>query len=317
MSDWLYSLQMQDVVSSAQPGGTVSPAPIAALTAELLYAWDKTDRHDLRYWAIDTEKTFGRVFARPVVNVSKTLRDVAQLVVRETGDATVTFIAQMKDAVGKTVALLKDNPRDAVPHLLTMVVASLVISGATEGDGAAPDLDLIFGVGARRDILAHSIVSGAALDTSFLSLASLVSLVHAHLPKDHARIWDALHQHAGEILSAANKGASVGMSYRFLVDGLVEVVKTGDRAMHERAHARLLRQKRFRIDERIRTNLTQDEYAVLRRYGTWLQALATGEIPPLTALNARFVEVANGTRQPESEHEIAWSRYMLLRSSLA
>ena len=47
--------------------------------------------------------------------------------------------------------------------------------------GGAPDLDLVFGIGAHRSIFSHSILMGSALETAFLSLLRLVRLTHKNL----------------------------------------------------------------------------------------------------------------------------------------
>lgn len=41
-----------------------------------------------------------------------------------------------------------------------------------------------------------------------------------------------------------------------------------------------------------------------------MQALATGALPPISAAQQRFVEVAQGKRMPFSLHEKAWFKYL-------
>lgn len=41
-----------------------------------------------------------------------------------------------------------------------------------------------------------------------------------------------------------------------------------------------------------------------------MQALATGALPPISAAQQRFVEVAQGHRMPVSLHEKAWFKYL-------
>ena len=59
----------------------------------------------------------------------------------------------------------------------------LVVSGGPDGDGGAPDLDLMFGIGAHRSVFSHSILMGASLETGLLALLRLTQLVHAKLPE--------------------------------------------------------------------------------------------------------------------------------------
>jgi uncharacterized protein YifE (UPF0438 family) len=56
-----------------------------------------------------------------------------------------------------------------------------------------------------------------------------------------------------------------------------------------------------------------EELALLRKHGHWMQALALGRIQPLTEAQRRFVEVAAGKAKPEAVHERAWVRLMTRR----
>lgn len=53
-----------------------------------------------------------------------------------------------------------------------------------------------------------------------------------------------------------------------------------------------------------------EELEALEQCGHWLQALATGALPPISAAQQRFVEVARGQRMPVSLHEKAWFKYL-------
>ena len=53
-------------------------------------------------------------------------------------------------------------------------------------------------------------------------------------------------------------------------------------------------------------DLGKDEAALLRRYGHWMEALASGTIQPTTPDQAHFVEVAAGESEPRSDFERAW-----------
>lgn len=53
-----------------------------------------------------------------------------------------------------------------------------------------------------------------------------------------------------------------------------------------------------------------EELEALEQYGHWLQALASGALPPISPAQQRFVEVAQGQRMPVSLHEKAWFKYL-------
>jgi hypothetical protein len=53
-------------------------------------------------------------------------------------------------------------------------------------------------------------------------------------------------------------------------------------------------------------DLTTSERELLARCGYWLEALANGELAPLTDAQERFVAAAQGRAAPASEHERAW-----------
>jgi uncharacterized protein YifE (UPF0438 family) len=54
---------------------------------------------------------------------------------------------------------------------------------------------------------------------------------------------------------------------------------------------------------------SDDEIAILEKYGHWFQALETGELMPYTDLQKEFVRVARGERGPFSVAEKAWFKY--------
>ncbi|KQP21391.1 hypothetical protein ASF45_04245 [Pseudorhodoferax sp. Leaf265] len=105
---------------------------------------------------------------------------------------------------------------------MTTVLVALIVSGGPDGDGGAPDLDLMVGIGAHRSWLSHSILAGAALEGMLRAMLELVRMVHDKLPEEREPVWDLLYQRAAELTEAANRGVSLGVSYHLGVDGLVE-----------------------------------------------------------------------------------------------
>lgn len=218
---------------------------IHALRAELLHAWTQSSRGDLQRWGLSVGKDFARSSVRRVKNIAGLVRHIHRRVETEVvgvaravrDDRTKEHIVgrakaasrQVQDAYAGTAKSIRDfarafreNPQEAGVRLATTVIVSLLVSGGPDGDGGAPDLDLAFGIDAHRSILSHSILMGAALETGVLALLSLVQLTHSKLPTKHDPVWDVLHAHANDIALAASRGASVGMAYHLLVDGLVQ-----------------------------------------------------------------------------------------------
>lgn len=241
----------------------LTPLPVRAevdsrlnrLAAELQYAWDRTDASVARQWGADAAGAFGGALKRRVTSIFKFAGKVAtgtwgeaRAAAQAHGDgrlakhlsdrasAAVQFstdlAAQVKLSTAQVARLVQSNPREAVPQLLTLVATSLVVAGGVDGDGGAPDLDLMFGIGAHRSILSHSVLMGAALETGVLSLVRLVQLVHERLPADRDPLWDEVLRHAGPLGLAANQGASIGMAYHLFVDGLLQPGAYHDLPVH-------------------------------------------------------------------------------------
>lgn len=224
---------------------TLPDQRLQRLQRELRYALAQTRRSDLLAWGADSGKTLATAATRRVKNVLQLLHGGTRFVGGEasTGwrawqrgelaghsqqraatamEATRNGYAQLRDFAGRTAQALKDQPQDTGVHLLTLVLTSLLVSGGPDGDGGAPDLDLMLGIDAHRSILSHSILMGAALEAGLLSLLGLVRLVHQHLPELHDPLWDSIDSQAADITLVVSHGASIGMAYHLLVDGLVQ-----------------------------------------------------------------------------------------------
>jgi hypothetical protein len=220
-------------------------ARLARMSDELTYAWERTNSEVLMSWAASVAGDFTGSLSRRVNNVGRLVGGVVVLGVGETTGAVKAYehdrlgthlsdrakaareslqsmYTRSRDAGSELVTALREDPKTVAPHLLGMVVTSILVSGGPDGDGGAPDLDLLGGIGAHRSLWTHSILMGATLETGFLALVRLVHLIHDNLPQRHDPKWDELALHSQNILSAANKGASVGLAYHFLVDGLVQ-----------------------------------------------------------------------------------------------
>lgn len=224
---------------------TIEPGRLRRLQVDLRHAWNQTSRSDLQAWGLTIGKDFAWTSVRRVKNVGKLIYRLGQGVIEEAQKAAKAIHAerfkehvaerataasrQVQDSYVKATDFISEfaqafrrNPQEAGIQFATLVLTSLLVSGGPDGDGGAPDLDLAFGIDAHRSILSHSILMGAALETGILSLLKLVQLTHSKLPERHDPIWDALHAHASDIALAASQGASIGMAYHLLVDGLAQ-----------------------------------------------------------------------------------------------
>lgn len=265
----------------------------------------------------------------------------------------VTGLMKQVGAFGSTVAsAVVANPKEAAPQLLTLVITSILVSGGPDGDGGAPDLDLMFGIDAHRSVLSHSVLMGAALEAGFLSIVELVRLFYERLPAGHDPVWDKIYVQAEEYSRAAQVGASLGMAYHLFVDGVEQVAPykdlpvtapieahqaifvanaaaevvdagnkpgmskfTGDRATEEKRHKQY-RASEIVIRADVAELLTKDELNLIKRYGAWMLALSSGDIQALTPSQERFVEVAQGKRDPVTNYELAWRMYSRLTEIL-
>lgn len=262
--------------------------------------------------------------------------------------------AQRISAFGSSVAsAVSKNPKEAAPQLFVLVLSSVVVSGGPDGNGGAADLDLMFGIDAHRSVLSHSILMGAALEAGILSIVELVRLVHEKLPAGHDALWDSLFVQTEEISRAAQVGASLGLAYHLFVDGLAQPAPYKDLpiSMPTEAHQGLftanaaaeamdaknkpgmskfhgvraeeeLRHTQFRkmrIDVRddVAEMMTEDELAIIRRYGAWMLALSKGDIFPLTLSQTHFVATTRGVRKPQTTHELAWNMFFVLTEKLS
>ncbi len=215
------------------------------LQRELRHAWAQTSRADLVAWGAGSGWVFAGATKRRVKNVVGLVRTVGQWVGNEAvggygawhearlgqhlqkrgvsaASEARRVCAQTVEFGGRMARAFKSNPQEAGVQLMTVVLTSLVVSGGPDGNGGAPDLDLMMGIGAHRSILSHSILMGAALETGILSLLQLMQLVHVKLPAQHDPLWDSLHTQANAVALSASQGVSIGMAYHLLVDGLVQ-----------------------------------------------------------------------------------------------
>jgi uncharacterized protein YifE (UPF0438 family) len=80
-------------------------------------------------------------------------------------------------------------------------------------------------------------------------------------------------------------------------------------------HKRFLLQRTYKFGINDFSKFSKEEIAMLNRYGTWLEALASEVIAPITADQMQFVEVAKGLREPCTAFERAWTHLLRNRAS--
>lgn len=58
---------------------------------------------------------------------------------------------------------------------------------------------------------------------------------------------------------------------------------------------------------------TDEDRAVLHKYGAWFEALGNGEVEPSTEAQRHFAQVAYGLAAPTTKYEAIWRRYLVAR----
>jgi len=212
---------------------------------EFHYAWELTDRDDMKAWAWYTIGVFGKSGLRRGKRFAKGVYHLAKGTVKEGwnlgkavkqgrgkahcaqrgrdalafGKKCITGTTQFTKAILKA---LKDNPKETAPQLFAGFLGFLAGSGGLDGDGGIPDGDLFFGIGFHRSILFHSIIAGMCIETITCSVLHLAGVMHKNLPEDHDLFWDNAHQFGDRILKALANGASVGIAYHLFVDATID-----------------------------------------------------------------------------------------------
>lgn len=231
--------------SSTLPALTDANQRLSKMGDELKYAWERTDNDVLLDWGMGIGLDFGKSLTRRVGNMMRLIGDLTTSTLEEGRDAaraysndrlgdhlkgrgeqayasTERFISETGASLSQTFSDLKNNPADVGPQLLTMVAMTFLVSGGPDGNGGAPDLDLMVGIDAHRSVFSHSILMGASIETGLLALLRLTRLVHAKLPATRDPLWDTMARQSDGILNAASMGASMGMAYHLFVDGLIQ-----------------------------------------------------------------------------------------------
>lgn len=81
--------------------------------------------------------------------------------------------------------------------------------------------------------------------------------------------------------------------------------------LHPKDHAAFLAQHDFVLPPGA---FTPAEAVLLRKYGRWMEALATGVLAPTTPSQEQFVRAARGEAEPTTDFELAWAKLVKERA---
>ncbi|MGH8501977.1 MAG: hypothetical protein ACREVE_05790 [Gammaproteobacteria bacterium] len=138
-------------------------------------------------------------------------RSAARIAIRNTAASGLNLLAAVLE-----------NPREMGPHLVLGALSFYLGSGGLDGDGGIPDQDLAFGLGAHRSIFTHSIIAGAAVETIAVLALGLIQVIHANLPADHDKVWDALATGSSGVADTFTRYVSAGIAWHLAVDATID-----------------------------------------------------------------------------------------------
>ncbi|MCZ7579737.1 MAG: hypothetical protein M5U21_02775 [Fimbriimonadaceae bacterium] len=141
-----------------------------------------------------------------------------------TGERAWSWTRVKAQGFPKAVRSLTERPAEMAPRMLGAAIGFLTGSGGFDANGGvlSPDVDLLFGIGAHRSVLTHSLILGAAAEATILSAAELSKLVLNKLPANHDVLWDHLASHGQNFALGLATGYGVGLAYHLGVDGTVQ-----------------------------------------------------------------------------------------------
>lgn len=229
-------------------GTTIGDDRLARMRSELASALERTDKAQVRSWALRSAGRIPSGVGRRAVKLGKLAWSMAKWLYAEGKDAVAAgasgqlqehaesraraAVATGRDLTaeaatfGKHVAGLAidltKSPERAAPELLGLGIGFFAGSGGLDGDGGIPDLDLLPGIGAHRSIFTHSIIAGAVAEAMIASTLELVLLVHGQLPSRRDPLWDTLALTAVRTGAAARIGIDLGLATHLAIDGTID-----------------------------------------------------------------------------------------------
>ncbi len=88
--------------------------------------------------------------------------------------------------------LPRQDKEDEIVSLFLSGLIFVFVSGGKDLEGGLPDKDMVFGMGAHRHILSHTILLGLGLEFTLRLWLTFSSKAYQRLPQDHHPVWDRL-----------------------------------------------------------------------------------------------------------------------------
>ena len=222
---------------------------VLRLKDELLFALKATPRDQLFDWGKRIAARFLAVGVKRVTNLGSLLSSLTigaadELVAtieaisggrgsehftnraESVAEAARQLRQRVESAFQGVSSLFQEKPDEAAIKLLSTVLGFYLGIGHGSkglGDGGIPDLDLTFGgIGMHRSIFTHSIIAGAFVETSVLSLIELNKTVHRNLPEGHSLFWDELLNYSDVAGNSFVTGASLGIASHLGIDTTID-----------------------------------------------------------------------------------------------
>jgi len=215
------------------------------LQAELAFALGRTDRAAMKAWGrraggrmlylaarrvgglVGLAALAGRTGGREAAGLYRAARQrwlLVHLVSRGTSarDGAVALGREGRRRLAALVRALRDNPRENAPKVLGALLGFAAGSGGPDANGGLPDMDLLFGIGAHRSALTHTLVIGILAEGLVLALADLAGVVHERLPFDRDPLWDRLAKAGAPLAEGLATGTVAGLAWHLLADAFVQ-----------------------------------------------------------------------------------------------
>ena len=217
---------------------------------ELQYALERVSKAELAAWGVASGGRFGAGIWRRGKSLYSIAKRVGRFTITEVqegvqagrghrlsdhskergkrlvkaGKQAVSWAKVKAEGLPGVARDLRDRPAETAPRMLGATIGFLTGSGGLDanGGGLSPDVDLIFGIGAHRSVLTHSLILGAAAEATILSAAELSKLIHNKLPANHDVLWDHLASHGQNFALGLATGYGVGLAYHLGVDATVQ-----------------------------------------------------------------------------------------------
>lgn len=215
------------------------------IQAELAFALGRTDRAAMKAWGgraggrmlhlaarrvgglLGLAALAGRAGGREAAGLYRAARQrrlLVHLASRGSSakDGAVALGREGRRLFAALARALRDNPRENAPKVLGALLGFAAGSGGSDANGGLPDMDLLFGIGAHRSALTHTLVIGILAEGLVLALADLAGVVHERLPFDRDPLWDRLARAGTPLAEGLATGTVAGLAWHLLADAFVQ-----------------------------------------------------------------------------------------------